>query len=241
MTQRVLVTAGASGIGMEIARAFVGNAAKVCICDIDVKALETAKNAIPGLLTTVCDVSKRQDIERMVATAAEVLGGLDVLVNNAGISGPTAPVEEMDPDAWEKVMQVNLTGTFNVTRLAIPHLKKSSAGVIINMSSAAGRFGYPNRSPYCAAKWGVIGFTKTLSIELGAFGIRANALLPGAVSGARIEKVEEIQKEAMSVQSLKRFVDPKDIAALAVFLASDAGKSISGQMLPIDNDMQATS
>lgn len=253
MTQRVLVTAGASGIGMEIARAFVGNAAKVCICDIDVKALETAKNAIPGLLTTVCDVSKRQDIERMVATAAEVLGGLDVLVNNAGIAGPTAPVEEMDPDAWEKVMQVNLTGTFNVTRLAIPHLKKSSAGVIINMSSVAGRFGYPNRSPYCAAKWGVIGFTKTLSIELGAFGIRANALLPGAVDGARIEKVfegralashkplEEIKKQAMSVQSLKRFVDPKDIAALAVFLASDAGKSISGQMLPIDNDMQATS
>jgi len=192
MTQRVLVTAGASGIGMEIARAFVGNAAKVCICDIDVKALETAKNAIPGLLTTVCDVSKRQDIERMVATAAEVLGGLDVLVNNAGISGPTAPVEEMDPDAWEKVMQVNLTGTFNVTRLAIPHLKKSSAGVIINMSSAAGRFGYPNRSPYCAAKWGVIGFTKTLSIELGAFGIRANALLPGAVGGARIEHIRPV-------------------------------------------------
>ena len=176
-----------------------------------------------------------------------------MLVNNAGISGPTAPVEEMNPDEWEKVMQVDLTGTFNVTRLDIPHLKKSQAGVIINMSSVAGRFGYANRSPYCTAKWGLIGFTKTLSIELGEFGIRANAILPGAVDGPRIQKVfegrakasgqtlEEIKKQAMAVQSLKRFVDPRDIAALAVSLASDAAKSISGQMLPIDNDLQQAS
>ena len=189
----------------------------------------------------------------MVDAAAEELGGIDVLVNNAGISGPTAPVEDMEPDAWEKVMQVNLIGTFNVTRLAIPHLKKSNAGVIINMSSVAGRFGYANRSPYCTSKWGLIGFTKTLSIELGEHGIRANAMLPGAVGGARIEKVfegraqashrsvEEIRKQAMTVQSIKRLLDPKDIAALAVFLASDAAKSISGQMIPIDNDMQAAS
>jgi len=137
--------------------------------------------------------------------------------------------------------------------LAIPHLKKSQAGVIINMSSVAGRFGYANRSPYCTAKWGIIGFTKTLSIELGEYGIRANAILPGAVDGPRIQKVfegraktsgksmDEIKKEAMAVQSLKRLVDPRDIAALAIFLASDAAKSISGQMLPIDNDMQQAS
>ncbi|MCU1324916.1 MAG: bdhA [Bryobacterales bacterium] len=253
MKQHVLVTAGASGIGREIARAFVANGAVVCVCDIDTKALELVGKDIPGLKTVVCDVSKRQDIEGMVTAAVEALGGLDVLVNNAGISGPTAPVEDMDPDAWEMVMQVDLTGTFNVTRCSIPHLKRSAAGVIINMSSVAGRFGYPNRSPYCTAKWGLIGFTKTLSIELGAFGIRANAILPGAVDGPRIEKVfegrakatnqpvEEIRKEAMAVQSLKRLVDPKDIAALAVFLASDAAKSISGQMMPIDNDMQAAS
>lgn len=253
MIQRVLVTAGASGIGKEIAKAFVASGAKVCVCDIDETALDIAANDIPGLISEVCDVSKRQDIERMVAAAVKSLGGLDVLVNNAGISGPTAPVEEMAPDAWEMVMQVDLTGTFNVTRLAIPHLKESSAGVIINMSSVAGRFGYANRSPYCTAKWGLIGFTKTLSIELGAYGIRANAILPGAVGGARIEKVfegraqsthqsvEEVRKKAMELQSIKRLVDPKDIAALAVFLASDAAKSISGQMLPIDNDMQAAS
>jgi len=251
--QRVLVTAGAAGIGREIARAFAANGAKVFVCDIDVKMLDALAQEIKGLVTNVCDVSKRADIERMMAAAVSALGGLDVLVNNAGISGPTAPVEQMEPDQWEKVMQVDLTGTFNVTRLAIPHLKKSEAGVIINMSSVAGRFGYANRSPYCTAKWGIIGFTKTLSIELGEYGIRANAILPGAVDGPRIQKVfegrakvsgksvDEIKQEAMAVQSLKRLVDPKDIAALAVFLASDAAKSISGQMLPIDNDMQEAS
>lgn len=177
----------------------------------------------------------------------------DVLINNAGISGPTAPVEEMNPDEWEKVMQVDLNGTFNVTRLVIPYLKKSDAGVIINMSSVAGRFGYENRSPYATAKWGIVGFTKTLSIELGQFGIRANAILPGAVAGPRMQRVLEGRTQAnntsievetqnaMRVQSIKKFVDPKDIAALAVFLASDAAKSISGQILPIDNDMQSAS
>lgn len=253
MDQRVLVTAGASGIGREIVRAFAANGAAVFVCDIDANALDVLAGEIPGLKTALCNVSKRADIERMVAECAQALGGIDVLVNNAGIAGPTAPVENMDPDEWEKVMQVDLTGTFNVTRLAIPHLKKSQAGVIINMSSVAGRFGYANRSPYCTAKWGLIGFTKTLSIELGEYGIRANAILPGAVDGPRIQRVfegrakvsgksmEAIRREAMSVQSIKRLVNPKDIAALAVFLASDAAKSISGQMMPIDNDMQQAS
>jgi NAD(P)-dependent dehydrogenase (short-subunit alcohol dehydrogenase family) len=253
MNQRVLVTAGASGIGLEIARAFAAQGGKVFVCDIDAKALENLKQEIPGVVTKVCDMSKREDIEQMVASAADAFGGLDVLVNNAGIAGPTATVEEFNPDDWEKVVQINLNGTFNVTRLAIPHLKKSPAGVIINMSSVAGRFGYANRSAYSATKWGIVGFTKTLSIELGESGIRANAILPGAVDGERIQKVfegrakasgesiEEIKKEAMAAQSIKRLVDPRDIAALAVFLASDAGKSISGQMLPIDNDMQKAS
>jgi NAD(P)-dependent dehydrogenase (short-subunit alcohol dehydrogenase family) len=189
----------------------------------------------------------------MMNAAVGALGGLNVLVNNAGISGPTAPVEELNPDDWEKVVQVNLNGTFNVTRLAIPHLKKSSAGVIINMSSIAGRFGYANRSPYSTTKWGIIGFTKTLAIELGEHGIRVNAILPGAVEGPRIQKVfegrakvsgrsvEEEKQTAMSIQSIKRMVDPRDIAALAVFLASDSAKSISGQMLPMDNHSQQAS
>lgn len=252
MTQRVLITAGASGIGKEIARAYVAIGAEVCVCDIDAEALDSAAKEIPGLKAVVCDVSKRDDIERMVPAAVEALGGLDVLVNNAGISGPTAPVEEADPDQWEAVMTVDVIGTFHVTRLSIPHLKKSTAGSIVVMSSLGGRFGYPNRSAYCTAKMGLIGFAKTLARELGRYNIRANAIAPGAVAGDRVERVlqgrasaehktpEEEREAAMSIQSLKRFVDPKDIAALIVFVTSDAGKSISGQVLPIDNDAQTS-
>jgi NAD(P)-dependent dehydrogenase (short-subunit alcohol dehydrogenase family) len=247
MSQKVLVTAAASGIGLEIARAFSAAGAKVFITDINTQALEAAKKEMPGVITKLCDNSKRADIEAMVPAAVEALGGLDVLVNNAGISGPTAPVQEIDPDKWEAVMAVDLTGTFNVTRLAIPHLKKSAAGSIIIMSSLGGRFGYPNRSPYNVAKAGLIGFAKTLAIELGDHNIRANAIAPGAVGGQRIENVlagrakaegksvDEERASMLGIQSLKRFVDPKDIAALCVFLASDAGKSISGQVIPIDN------
>ena len=252
MAQRVLITAGASGIGKEVAQAFAATGAKVCVCDIDAKALETAAKDIAGLKTIICDVSKRDDIERMVAASAAALGGLDVLVNNAGIAGQTAPVEDSDPEQWEAVMKVDVIGTFHVTRLSIPHLKKSAAGSIVVMSSVGGRFGYPNRSAYCTAKMGLIGFAKTLSRELGHYNIRVNAIAPGAVGGERIERVlqgrasaehkslEEVRADAMGVQSLKRFVDPKDIAALIVFLTSDAGKSISGQVLPVDNDAQSS-
>ena len=250
MSRKVLVTAGASGIGKHIAAAFIRSGADVYTCDINAEALKSAAEELKGLKTGICNVGDRAQIERMVADAARELGGIDVLVNNAGISGPTAPVQDVDPDQWEQVLKVDLTGTFIVTKNAIPHLIRSGNGVIINMSSAAGRFGYPNRSPYSTVKWGLIGFTKTLSMELGEHNIRANAILPGAVDGERIQRVfegrakatgkslEEIKAIAMENQSIKRLVDPDDIAALAVFLASDAAKSISGQTLPIDADMQ---
>jgi NAD(P)-dependent dehydrogenase (short-subunit alcohol dehydrogenase family) len=249
--RKILVTAGASGIGKEIAAAFLSAGDTVYTCDINQAALEEAKRELPGLKTGVCDVGDRKQIEAMIADAVTQLGGgIDVLINNAGVSGPTAPVQQVEPDQWEQVLKVDLTGTFLVTRGAIPHLIASGNGVIIIMSSAAGRFGYPNRSPYSTVKWGLIGFMKTLSMELGEHKIRSNAILPGAVDGDRIQRVfqgradatghpvEEIKAEAMANQSLKYLVDPKDIAALAVFLASDAAKSISGQILPIDGDMQ---
>jgi NAD(P)-dependent dehydrogenase (short-subunit alcohol dehydrogenase family) len=250
MPQRVLITAGAAGIGREFARAFAAAGARVFVCDIDDAALEAIAQEIPGLIAQRCDMGRRGEIERMVPEAVEKLGGLDVLINNAGILGMTLPVADYPPDDWDKVVAVNLTAMFDVTRLAIPHLKQSPSGCIINMSSVAGRFGFRNRSPYAATKWGVIGFTKTLAIELGEFGIRANAIAPGAVTGDRIERVfagraqisgktlADVRAEAMAEQSIKEMIDPKDIAALAVFLASDAGKSISGQVLPIDNDRQ---
>jgi NAD(P)-dependent dehydrogenase (short-subunit alcohol dehydrogenase family) len=250
MAQRVLVTAGAAGIGREIVRAFAASGAKIFACDIDAVALEALAQELPGLRTLVCDMSKRAEIESMVRFGLAALGGLDVLVNNVGISGPTVPIADLDPEQWDNVIRVNLTGTFDVTRLCIPSLKDSASGVIINMSSVAGRFGYANRSAYSASKWGLIGFTKTLAIELGAYNIRANAILPGAVDGPRLQSVfegraklsgqtvEAETKAALVGQSIQNLVDPRDIGALAVFLASDAAKSISGQSLPIDGDMQ---
>jgi NAD(P)-dependent dehydrogenase (short-subunit alcohol dehydrogenase family) len=253
MKQRVFITAGAAGIGREIVRAFAAQGASVFVCDIDAAGLQMLAQEIPGLITRVCDMSKRDDVEQTVAFGANALGGIDVLVNNAGIAGPTAPMEEVTLAQWDQVIAINLTSTFQVTHLAVPFLKQSRSGVIITMSSAAGRFGYANRSPYAASKWALIGFTKSIAIELGQFGIRANAILPGTVDGDRIQKVfdgrarvsgktaEDEKQLSMTSQSLKALVDPRDIAALAVFLASDHAKSISGQMLPIDGDMQKLS
>lgn len=248
--RKVLITAGASGIGKHIAAAFLAAGDAVYTCDINADALKAAAADLPGLKTGVCNIGDRAQIEQMVADAAAQLGGIDVLVNNAGIGGPTASVVDLEPDDWEQVLKVDLTGTFLVTKHAIPHLIRSGNGSIIIMSSAAGRFGYPNRSPYSTAKWGLIGFMKTLAMELGEHNIRANAILPGAVDGDRIQRVfegrakatgqsiDEIKNIAMANQSIKKLIDPRDIAALAVFLASDAGKTISGQSLPIDADMQ---
>jgi NAD(P)-dependent dehydrogenase (short-subunit alcohol dehydrogenase family) len=247
--QKVLVTAGASGIGREMARAFAGAGAQVAVIDIDTAALSKLRSELPDVIAESCDLGELAQIESSVPRVIEALGGLDVLVNNAGIAGQTAPVEQVSPAEWDRVMRVNLGGTFNVTRLAIPHLKKSSAGSIINMSSAAGRLGYPQRSAYATSKWGIVGFTKTLSMELGAFGIRANAILPGPVAGERMNRVlearaaaggrslDEERASALVNQSLKTFTEPGEIAALALFLASDAAKTISGQALAIDGDM----
>lgn len=253
MPQKVLVTAGAAGIGREIALAFQAAGAKVFVCDIDQAALDALAREAPGIGRTLCDVADRQAVEAMVAAAAHSLGGLDVLVNNAGVPGPSAPVETLEPAEWERVIQVNLNGAFYVAQQAIPHLKRSKTGVILIMSSAAGRLGYPNRSPYAASKWALVGLAKTLAMELGGDGIRVNAILPGAVAGPRMERVlqgraetsgmplEEVRRSAMTNQSLKALVEPKEVAAFALFLASDAARSISGQALSIDGDMQRAS
>jgi len=249
--RRVVVTAAGAGIGLAIAKAFAAKGDRVHICDINAESLERVASDNPMITGTACDVSDRSSVEAFIQAATEALGGIDVLVNNAGVSGPTVSVEEMDPDQWEAVIAVNLTGTFNVTRLAIPYLKKSDAGVILIMSSVGGRFGYPNRSPYATTKRGLIAFAETLAIELGDDGIRANAIAPGAVAGDRIQRVlqgradasgrslEDVTADALSNQSIKHFVDPDDIAALCIFLASDAAKSISGQTIPIDGDSKA--
>jgi NAD(P)-dependent dehydrogenase (short-subunit alcohol dehydrogenase family) len=249
--QRVLITAGAGGIGRAIAQAYIGAGALVHIADVDAEALRRIVAEFDGVSGTAGDISKTADVARIISDVKEHLGGLDVLVNNAGISGPTAPVEDFPTDAWDSVISVNLNGTFNVTQQAIPLLKESAAGSIVVMSSLAGRFGYPNRAAYSTTKWGLVGFTKTLALELGQYGITANSVHPGAVDGPRFRNViagraelsgrtaDEELEDALALQSVKRLVDPADIAALVLFLTGPHGRSISGQIFPIDGDSKA--
>ena len=247
---RVLVTAGANGIGLAIARAFTAEGAKVHVCDVDTAALSALKTSDPSLTRTICDVSNRIVVTTLFAEATEVLGGLDVLVNNAGVAGPTSKVEEMNPEDWDLCLDICLTGQFNCTRLAVPLLRQSKNASIVNISSAAGRLGFAMRAPYAAAKWGVIGFTKSLSIELGPDNIRVNAILPGLVAGDRQRRVleskaqqrgisfAEMETTAFSYTSIKDYVTPQQIADQIVFMCSPKGRTISGQAISVCGDTQ---
>ena len=241
---RVLVTAGAAGIGREIVRALVGDGAQVHICDIDSSALEDARRE-HDVTTSVTDVAEVEQVERLFADVREHLGGLDVLVNNAGIAGPTAAVESVTPADWRRTIAVNLDGQFYCTHFAVPLLRQSRRGTIVNMSSVAGRLGYPFRTPYAASKWAVVGFTESLARELGPEGITVNAILPGPVEGPRIQRVIRARAEQFGVSydemerryrdrvSLRRMVSPQDVAAMVMFLCSEAGRNISGQALSV--------
>lgn len=248
--QRVIITAGAAGIGRATAAAFLDQGARVFICDVERTALDAFRKAHPKAGATLADVADAGQVDRLFEEAVAFLGGLDVLVNNAGIAGPTGPVEEISQEDWRRTLAVNLEGQFLCTRKAVPLLRQSGGGCIINLSSAAGRFGFPRRTPYSASKWGVVGFTKSLAVELGADNIRVNAILPGAVDGPRIRRViaakadsvgvpfEEMEKRYVSQASLRRMVTEDDIAGMAVFLASPAGYNVSGQALSVDADTQ---
>jgi NAD(P)-dependent dehydrogenase (short-subunit alcohol dehydrogenase family) len=247
---RVLITAGAGGIGLVTANAFLAEGARVHVCDIDQEALANLAINAPGATGSLCDVSDRDQVARLMDEAVATLGGLDCLVNNAGIAGPTGRVDEIDPEEWDRCLDITITGQFNCARLAIPHLKASKNASITNYSSSAGKFGFPLRSPYAAAKWGVIGFTKTLAMELGPNGIRCNAIQPGPVDGARIRAVidakaraanisfEEMQDRVLANQSIKQLIPPEQLANLTVYLASPRASLISGQELAVDGDMQ---
>ncbi len=248
---RVLVTAGANGIGLAIVRRFAAEGAKVHTCDVDAAALATLAKSDPAISATPCDVADRKAVANLFAQALEKLGGLDVLVNNAGIAGPTSKVEEMNPEDWDRCLDICLTGQFNCTRLAVPHLRQSRNASIVNISSVAGRLGFAMRAPYAAAKWGVIGFTRSLAIELGRDAIRVNAILPGLVEGPRIRSVirnkaaaagigdNEQTERALAPVSLHCFVTQQDIANMALYLTSPFGRTISGQALSVDGGMEA--
>ena len=242
----VLVTAGASGIGYVISKAFLDHGCRVHICDVDEQAIEKFLHENPTASASVADVSDHKMVDALYADLVDRYTRLDVLVNNAGIAGPTAPVEMIDPEDWDKTIAVNLSGQFYCARQAIPHLRAAGGGSIINIASSAALLGCPNRAPYVASKWAVVGLTKTLAMELGEDEIRVNAICPGSVEGPRIEAViqrdalergrtpDEIRTLYASQTSLKRLISPQEVAHMTVFLASDLGRSISGQTLSVD-------
>jgi NAD(P)-dependent dehydrogenase (short-subunit alcohol dehydrogenase family) len=242
---KVLVTGGASGIGWTIALMLQEQGARVHLCDASSEFLAQALRQQPAMSGSVADVADPQHVDRVFDDVQGSLGGLDVLVNNAGIAGPTAAVENIDPDDWSRTMAVNITGQFLCARRAVPFLKAAGGGSIINMSSSAGRLGYPLRTPYAASKWAVIGFTESLAMELGPHDIRVNALLPGIVEGERIRCViaaradaqgvpyEEMERRYLGQVSLRRMVTPADVAAMVLFLCSPAARNISGQSLGV--------
>ena len=240
---KVLITAGASGIGRAMAEAFDAEGADVWVTDVDKKALA---NLPAHWGAADVDASNEAAMADFFAELEARWGRLDVLCANAGIAGPTAPVEEITLADWQRCVSVNLEGAFLAAKYATPIMQTALSGSIVLTSSTAGQYGYPFRAPYAAAKWAVIGLMKTLAMELGPYGIRANAICPGAVEGERMEGV--LAREALakgmtrdavyqgyaSGTSMRSFVTAEDVANMAVFLGSDKARLVSGQVIAVD-------
>lgn len=247
---KVLISGGAAGIGAAIAAAFAEAKAEIHVCDASDEAIAAFRARFPDALATKADVGSPSDVDAVFAAHAERFGGLDVLVNNAGVAGPTGGVDAIDEAAWTRTIDVNLNAQHRFASRAVPLLKRSDEARIICISSVAGRLGYAWRTPYAATKWAIVGMMKSLAIELGPDDVRVNALLPGIVEGTRMDGVIRARAEQTGVPeaamreeylkkiSLGRMVTADDVAAMALFLCSPAGRNISGQAISVDGDVQ---
>ena len=248
---RVLVTAGGGGIGRAIAEAFVASGAQVHVTDLAESNLAATLDAVPQLTGTVGDASDADHVDRVYDDVAARLGGLDVLVNNAGVAGPTAAAEALNATDVDRTIDVNLKSQFLFVGRFAPLLKDSPSNPsIIAMSSVAGRLGYAYRTPYAATKWAIVGLVKSLANELGPFGVRANAVLPGTVQGERMNRViadraavtgvsfEAMRDDYLRKISLRRMVEASDVANLCLFLASRLARNISGQVISVDGNLE---
>ena len=243
MGKRVLITGGGSGIGKAMAECFSAEGARVLVTDMDASALASCPDAWLKAEGDASDPNHMRDVFQRIAGE---WGGIDVVCANAGIAGPTALVEDVEPEDFRRCVAVNLEGAFLAAKYAAPMMKAQKSGVIVITSSNAGLYGFPNRAPYAAAKWAMIGLMKTLAMELGPFGIRANAIAPGCVEGPRIDGVIAREAKAKGTTpaiiragyeagvSMRSFVTAQDIANMAVFLASDGARLVSGQVIAVD-------
>lgn len=246
MAHRVLVTAGASGIGRAIAEKFLQEGAEVAICDVDQPGIEEIAAMHPKLITGCANVASETEMSAFFQTLEEKWHGVDVVCANAGTGGPAGRIETLDYAEWQNCVATNLHGSFLTCRWAASLMRAQGNGLICLTSSTAGQMGYPLRSPYAAAKWAIVGLTKTLAMELGGAGVRVNAICPGAVEGPRMDRVianeaaargqDEgvVRQSYVKGVSMKTWVTAQDIANTVSFLASSSGAKISGQILAVD-------
>lgn len=248
--QRVIITAGAAGIGRGIADAFLDAGAAVCICDIDESALQRASGEEPRLTCVTADVAVLEDAERVVRETNERFGGVDVLINNAGVAGPTAAIEDISLEEWTRTFSVNVTGAFLMTQAVVRQMKSRRSGCIVNISTASTVTGLPQRAPYIASKFAVEGLTRNLARELGPFGIRVNAIRPGFMNTQRMQgimrryaaersvSVETVEHEALGYISLRAKIEPREVGDMAVYLCSHAARHITGQLIGVDGNAE---
>ncbi|MEM6483133.1 MAG: SDR family oxidoreductase [Pseudomonadota bacterium] len=246
MKQRVVITGGAAGIGRRLGERFAETGARVAICDADQDAVTALSDLYPNWIAETADVADEAAMGAFLDGVKGQWGGVDVLCANAGTGGPAGLIEDLDYRAWQACLSVNVNGAFLACRWAARLMRAQGSGLILLTSSTAGLFGYPYRSPYAAAKWAIVGLTKTLAMELGPAGVRVNAIAPGAVEGDRMERVlanesrasgkstDALRAEYVRATSLRSWVSADDIADTALFLASPAACKISGQVLPVD-------
>jgi len=247
--KKVIISAGGSGIGWATAKIFLGRGAYVYLCDIDSKSLNRL-NKHPlknkSLFTYNCDASNEYQVSDFFEKVKKRTKKIDALINNVGIAGPTGSLEKLKSKDWENTLHVDVNSHFYFTKKAIPLIKRSKNGSIVNISSTAGILGFPLRSPYAASKWAIIGITKTLAMELGKFNIRVNAVCPGTIKGNRMKRVikdkakftkiskKVIEKDFVSMSSMKQWILEDDIGKMCSFLVSDDSSKVSGQVISVD-------
>ena len=247
--KKIIISAGASGIGLATAKICLSRGAQVYLCDLDIKSLNKLKKhplINKKLFVFLCDASNEIQVSKFFEYVRKKTKRIDALINNVGVAGPTASFEKIKSKDWENTLQVDVNSHFYFTKRAIPLIKKSKNGSIINISSTAGILGFPLRTPYAASKWAIIGITKTLAMELGRFNIRVNAVCPGTIKGDRMKRVirdkakfkkispKKIEKDFISMSSMKQWILEDDIGKMCSFLISDDSSRVSGQVISVD-------